>query len=176
VNDRTWFRAMVTRTCSVQSALQHACRVLFLVHVQHVGQRDGIPVTADSVERTHTVRRTTAQTTPTGRNAQLVSSVSTEIAKSWSWSAPTRHSASAALCVVAASLLRSRAAGDIVNPLLTASGHPAEAALEIERADTTNVARQVVCNHIQRPPLPVIIIKSNLSVVGGEGRRFCRQH
>ena len=36
VNDRTWFRAMVTRTCSVQSALQHACRVLFLVHVQHV--------------------------------------------------------------------------------------------------------------------------------------------
>eukprot|EP00966_Prymnesium_polylepis_P031139 724466-Prymnesium_polylepis.1 len=27
---------MVTRTCSVQSALQHACRILFLVHVQHV--------------------------------------------------------------------------------------------------------------------------------------------
>ena len=38
VNDRTWFRAMVTRTCSVQSALQHACRVLFLVHVQHVAR------------------------------------------------------------------------------------------------------------------------------------------
>ena len=36
VNYRTWFRAMVTRTCSVQSALQHACRVLFLVNVQRV--------------------------------------------------------------------------------------------------------------------------------------------
>ena len=34
VNDRTWFRAMVTRTCSVQSALQHACRVVFLVHAR----------------------------------------------------------------------------------------------------------------------------------------------
>ena len=36
VNDRTWFRAMVTRTCSVQSALQHECRIVFLVHVQRV--------------------------------------------------------------------------------------------------------------------------------------------
>eukprot|EP00966_Prymnesium_polylepis_P277462 6410887-Prymnesium_polylepis.1 len=37
---------MVTRTCSVQSALQHACRVhgrvLFLVHVQHVARTDNL--------------------------------------------------------------------------------------------------------------------------------------
>mmetsp|Transcript_31291 Transcript_31291/g.76973 ORF Transcript_31291/g.76973 Transcript_31291/m.76973 type:complete len:117 (+) Transcript_31291:1835-2185(+) len=41
VNDRTWFRAMVTRTCSVQSALQHECRIVFLVHVQRVASPSG---------------------------------------------------------------------------------------------------------------------------------------
>eukprot|EP00966_Prymnesium_polylepis_P216956 5021472-Prymnesium_polylepis.1 len=30
VNDRTWFRAIVTRTCSVQSALQYECRIVVL--------------------------------------------------------------------------------------------------------------------------------------------------
>jgi len=50
VNDRTWFRAMVTRTCSVQSALQHACRVLFLVHVHHVPA--AIPLQRSTTYRT----------------------------------------------------------------------------------------------------------------------------